>query len=147
MERRASRGRSPLATTRPSLECVQVDLLRAAQEVIEEHPAPLQSLRVLADDDVLQVVGFIQAWQGQEEVGFGHYQVQIDFAAAVQFGSAAKRSVPEDIALEPQLLDDPRRCDALQAPPSLTAWATVSWCSGTRVDEATRKLRAWESRG
>lgn len=67
----------------PSLECRDVDLLRAAQEVVEEHHAPFHSLLVLADDDVLQVVGSVQTGQVQEEVGFGYYQVQTDFAAAV----------------------------------------------------------------
>lgn len=99
----------------PSLECREVDLLRAAQEVVEEHPAPLQSLLVLADYDVLQVVGFVQAGQGQEEVGFGHYQVQIDFAAAVKLYSAAKGIIFEGMVLQPQLLEDPRGCDGLEA--------------------------------
>ena len=35
----------------------------------------------------------------------------------------------------------------LRLPPSLTALAAASCCSGTRVDEATRKLRACAVRG
>jgi hypothetical protein len=41
------------------LEYVQVDLLRAALEIEEEQSAPIKGLRVFADYDVLQVVGFV----------------------------------------------------------------------------------------
>jgi hypothetical protein len=49
--RAALRARSGLA----SLERRQVDLLREAQELVEEHPGPVQGFRVLADYDVLQI--------------------------------------------------------------------------------------------
>ena len=59
-------------------ECVQVHLLRAAQEVVEEHPSPLQCLLVFADDDILQIDAAVQAGQGEDEVGLGHNYVQVD---------------------------------------------------------------------
>ena len=41
------------------------DLRRAAEEVVEQHPAPLQSHWILANYDILQIDATIQA--GQEE--------------------------------------------------------------------------------
>ena len=96
---------------RGPLEYGEVDPLRVVLEVVEEHPVPLQSLRVLADYDVLEIVGFIESWQGEEEVAFGHHQMQIDFAAAEKLDSASKRVIPEGVVLQPQLLDDPLGCD------------------------------------
>jgi len=37
------------------LERREVDLLRDAQELVEEHPGPVQGLLILADYDVLQI--------------------------------------------------------------------------------------------
>jgi len=51
--------------------------------------------------------------QGGEEVGFGLYQVQIDFAAAVKLDSAVKRLSLENMGFQPELLDDPGGCDRL----------------------------------
>ena len=108
-------GRAPQGGhSEPGLECRQFNLLRAVQEVVEEHPAPFHSLRILADYDVLQVVGSVQTRQGQEEAGFCDYQVQVDLIAAEKVNSAAKRLIPESIVIAPELLDDLLSCDGLE---------------------------------
>jgi hypothetical protein len=56
-EKRGRRTRGRPSPRLLPLECVQVYLLCAALEVEEEKSAPLQGLRVLADYDVLKVVG------------------------------------------------------------------------------------------
>lgn len=55
---------------------------RAAEKVVEEHPAPLQGLLVLVDDDILQIDASVQAGQGEDELGLGDYLVQIDIIVA-----------------------------------------------------------------
>ena len=42
---------------------------------------PRAALGVLADYDVLEVEISVKAGQSQEEMSFGHYQMQIDFSA------------------------------------------------------------------
>lgn len=87
-------SRSRVATL---LECREVHLLCIALKIVEEHPAPVQSLPVLADNNMSQIDAPIQAGQG-EEVGLGDYQGQIDFAAAAQLDSPAKSLIPEHIS-------------------------------------------------
>jgi len=71
------------------------DPFRAAEEVVEEHPAPLKRIRVLADYDVLQIYGPVQAGKGEEENGFGDYQMHIDIIIAANLDLAEMRVVHE----------------------------------------------------
>ena len=106
---------APAHRAAPFLECVQVHLFSVALKIVEEHSPPVQSLPVLADYDVLQIAGSIQAGQGQDETRFGYYQVQFDIIVAVQLYSPVQGGVFEGMALEPQLLEDPIRGDDLTA--------------------------------
>lgn len=108
----ASRAR----TSPPLLECREVHLFSIALKIVVEHPAPVQSLPVLANYDVLQIAGSVQAGQGQDEMRFSYNQMQIDIIVAVQLLSAVQGDVFEGMALEPQLLEDPIRGDRLQVP-------------------------------
>ena len=117
------------------LAMVGFDLRRAVEEV-KQHPASLQGIRVPADNEILQIADSFQAGQGQDEMRFGYYQVQINIIVAVQLGSAVKGGVLESMALEPELLEDPIRGDSLpsfvtRSSPisSFRVWLTEDWCS------------------
>ncbi len=90
-----AQGRIP--SRDPPLECVQVDQLPATLEVVEEHPAPFHSFLFPADDDIFQIVAPVQPGQGQNEMGVGYDQVQIDIVVAVQLYSAVKGIILEDM--------------------------------------------------